>query len=93
MNKHKYAICSDLDGCLDPMIIGICYEVLKVGDILSYYDASANLYNTGQTIIDIHQANNQAYDYIMTTEGNDTEYRYSIMVLNEDSDSSPKTAK
>lgn len=87
MNKHKFAICSDLDGCLDPMIIGITYEVLKVGDKLSYYDSTGNLYNTEQTIIDIRTANNQAYDYIMITEGSETEYRYSIMILNTDSES------
>ena len=81
MTKHKYAICSDLDGCLDPRIIGLSYEVLKVGDILSYYDQNGNICNTEQKIIDIHPANNQAYDYIMTTEGNETEYRYSVMTL------------
>lgn len=82
MAKQKYAICSDLDGCLDPIIIGICYKILKAGDILSYYDQNGNLHNTGQKIKDIHSANVQAYDYIMTTEGNDTEYKYSVMVFN-----------
>lgn len=92
MSKHKYAICSDLDGCLDPRIIGTTNEAPKVGNILSYFDESGAYYGTGQRIIDIHASNNQSYDYIMTTEGNDTEYRYSVMVLNVDSDVSPNAA-